>query len=442
MLLLIDEIDRADEEFEAFLLEVLSDFQVTVPELGTIQRAQPPYVILTSNRTRELHDALKRRCLYHWIDHPSVAREIQIVELRVPGVPDRLAERGGALRGGAARARPAEAARARRDDRLGARADGARPAGARRRARAGDARLAAQVPRGSPGDPRRGARRASSRARVAEPRTPSSGTSSSSGACCARAASRSGRGASPTRCAGSTRSTSRARRTSTGRCGRRSSRAARTSRRSTAPSTRGSCARRRARGCARRRRAPMRDGERRKGGVPGPGPEIDGGEIEVGAWSGDELLRTRDFAAMTPEEFARARRLIAAASRSIGRGAGRTGCVPTGAARALDVRDARPPLARDRRRPRRPRVPQPRAGAAQARADPRRLRLDGGLRPRAPPLPARRARLRPRRRDVRVRHPADAPDRRARRRATPTRRSRRRRSASSTGRAARASASR
>jgi MoxR-like ATPase len=92
VLLLIDEIDRADEEFEAFLLEVLSDFQVTVPELGTIEAKQRPYVILTSNRTRELHDALKRRCLYHWIDHPTVAREIQIVELRVLGVPDRLAE--------------------------------------------------------------------------------------------------------------------------------------------------------------------------------------------------------------------------------------------------------------------------------------------------------------------------------------------------------------
>ena len=90
--LLIDEIDRADEEFEAFLLEVLSDFQVTIPELGTIHARQKPYVILTSNRTRELHDALKRRCLYHWIGHPSVAREIEIVELRVPEVPARLAE--------------------------------------------------------------------------------------------------------------------------------------------------------------------------------------------------------------------------------------------------------------------------------------------------------------------------------------------------------------
>jgi MoxR-like ATPase len=91
-LLLIDEIDRADEEFEAFLLEVLSDFQVTIPELGTIRARTKPYVILTSNRTRELHDALKRRCLYHWIEHPSLAREIEIVELRVPHVPGRLAE--------------------------------------------------------------------------------------------------------------------------------------------------------------------------------------------------------------------------------------------------------------------------------------------------------------------------------------------------------------
>ncbi|HET7136885.1 MAG TPA: MoxR family ATPase [Gaiellaceae bacterium] len=91
-LLLIDEIDRADEEFEAFLLEVLSDFQVTIPELGTIHARERPYVILTSNRTRELHDALKRRCLYHWIEHPSLEREVQIVELRVPGVPGRLAE--------------------------------------------------------------------------------------------------------------------------------------------------------------------------------------------------------------------------------------------------------------------------------------------------------------------------------------------------------------
>jgi MoxR-like ATPase len=91
VVLLIDEIDRADEEFEAFLLEVLSDFQITIPELGTIRARRRPPVILTSNRTRELHDALKRRALYHWIGHPSIEREIAIVRLRVPGIPERLA---------------------------------------------------------------------------------------------------------------------------------------------------------------------------------------------------------------------------------------------------------------------------------------------------------------------------------------------------------------
>jgi MoxR-like ATPase len=89
--LLIDEIDRADEEFEAFLLEVLSDFQITIPEIGTITAGRRPSVILTSNRTRELHDALKRRCLFHWIGHPALEREIEIVVLRVPGIPERLA---------------------------------------------------------------------------------------------------------------------------------------------------------------------------------------------------------------------------------------------------------------------------------------------------------------------------------------------------------------
>ena len=89
--LLIDEIDRADEEFEAYLLEILSDFQVTVPEIGTIRAARPPRVVLTSNRTREVHDALKRRCLYHWIDYPSASKEFEIVQARVPEAPMRLA---------------------------------------------------------------------------------------------------------------------------------------------------------------------------------------------------------------------------------------------------------------------------------------------------------------------------------------------------------------
>ncbi len=89
--LLIDELDRADEEFEAYLLELLSDFQVTIPEVGTIKAVQPPVVILTSNRTREIHDALKRRCIYHWIDYPDFDREIDIVMRKVPGIDEGLA---------------------------------------------------------------------------------------------------------------------------------------------------------------------------------------------------------------------------------------------------------------------------------------------------------------------------------------------------------------
>jgi len=89
--LLVDEIDRADDEFEAFLLEVLSDFQVTIPELGTVKCKRPPVVVLTSNRTRELHDALKRRCLFHWIDYPKLEREVEIVRARAPEIPEELA---------------------------------------------------------------------------------------------------------------------------------------------------------------------------------------------------------------------------------------------------------------------------------------------------------------------------------------------------------------
>jgi len=91
--LLIDEIDRADDEFEAFLLEFLADFAITIPELGTIAAAHRPLVVLTSNRTRELHDALKRRCLYHWIDYPTPEREAEIVRTRLPGVPEEVAAR-------------------------------------------------------------------------------------------------------------------------------------------------------------------------------------------------------------------------------------------------------------------------------------------------------------------------------------------------------------
>jgi MoxR-like ATPase len=89
--LLIDELDRSDEEFEAFLLEILSDFQITIPEIGTITTPNPPIVVITSNRTREVHDALKRRCLYYWIDYPSFEKELEIVQARLPHAPEKLA---------------------------------------------------------------------------------------------------------------------------------------------------------------------------------------------------------------------------------------------------------------------------------------------------------------------------------------------------------------
>ena len=88
---MIDEIDRADEEFEAYLLEVLADFAITIPEIGTIKAERPPHVIITSNRTREVHDALKRRCLYHWIDYPTADRELEILRRRSPALADALA---------------------------------------------------------------------------------------------------------------------------------------------------------------------------------------------------------------------------------------------------------------------------------------------------------------------------------------------------------------
>ena len=90
--LLIDELDRTDEPFEAYLLEVLSDFQITIPEIGTIKALQPPIVVMTSNRTREIHDAVKRRCLYHWVDYPSAPRELEILARKVPGAPQRLSQ--------------------------------------------------------------------------------------------------------------------------------------------------------------------------------------------------------------------------------------------------------------------------------------------------------------------------------------------------------------
>ena len=135
-LLLIDELDRADDEFEAFLLEILSDFAVTIPEIGTIAASEPPVVVITSNRTRELHDALKRRCLYHWIDYPTPEREVTIIRLRAPEVDEALRGLGGRRRGPDARAGPGQAARPGRGHRLGPVGGPAR----RRPAGRGDAR--------------------------------------------------------------------------------------------------------------------------------------------------------------------------------------------------------------------------------------------------------------------------------------------------------------
>ena len=111
-MLLVDEVDRADDEFEAFLLEVLSDYTVTVPELGTVRAEVPPVVVVTSNRTREVHDALKRRCLYHWVEHPGFEREVAIVRRRVPEASAQLAAQVAAAVAGAARARTCSSRRA------------------------------------------------------------------------------------------------------------------------------------------------------------------------------------------------------------------------------------------------------------------------------------------------------------------------------------------
>ena len=145
--LLVDEVDRADDEFEAFLLEVLSTYQVTIPELGTVAAATPPVVVLTSNRTRELHDALKRRCLYHWIDHPGLEREVAIVRSRAPEVSAGPGAAGRRGRPAAPRDRPAQAARRRGDPRLGAGAQPPRHGRAGPRVVRPDARRPGEVPR-------------------------------------------------------------------------------------------------------------------------------------------------------------------------------------------------------------------------------------------------------------------------------------------------------
>ena len=159
--LLIDEIDRADDEFEAFLLELLSDYQITIPEIGTISASAPPLVILTSNRTRELHDALKRRCLYHWVGYPSAEREVEIVLVRAPGAIRDAGSQGRRCRRTSPSARSGQAAWSCRDARLGRHVERARLGRPRCRDGGGHPRSrgqGARRPRNGP-RPRRGARR-------------------------------------------------------------------------------------------------------------------------------------------------------------------------------------------------------------------------------------------------------------------------------------------
>ena len=145
-ILLIDELDRADEPFEAFLLEVLADYQITIPELGTIRAAEPPITILTSNRTREVHDAVRRRCFYCWIDYPSAAREAEILRLKLPEAPAALTARDRGLRAVDPPDGPLQEPWHRRDHQLGAGANLARLRGAGPRIRELDARHAAEIP--------------------------------------------------------------------------------------------------------------------------------------------------------------------------------------------------------------------------------------------------------------------------------------------------------
>ena len=146
-ILLVDEVDRADDEFEAFLLEILSDFTITVPELGTFRAEEPPIVVVTSNRTRDVHDALKRRCLYHWISHPDFERELAILRVRAPDVSEMLARQVAAAVESLPRARAVQAAGRRGDDRLGERARRARYHRDRRTRRRRHPRHDPEVPR-------------------------------------------------------------------------------------------------------------------------------------------------------------------------------------------------------------------------------------------------------------------------------------------------------
>ena len=434
--LLIDEVDRADDEFEAFLLEILSDWTISVPELGVVRAEVPPVVVLTSNRTRDVHDALKRRCLYHWIAHPDFERELAIVRLRAPEVPELLARDVAAaveaLRGlelykppgvaetidwaaGAGDARRAPASTSAsvdatlgtilkyREDQERVRAHGL--------ARVSCARRWPAVP---DGELRSTARR--------------SGSPSRSRGCCAAPGSRSRSGATLDVRAGARLRRARDREPAcTGPGGRRSCTGPRTSRvydRAFAvfwDRRRGG--RRRRSSCRPRRSIIALDvpdaddaGARRRR------RRRDAPVVTRALEPGRDRCATATSRSYTPAEFVEARRLMAdlrlagaraavaaAASRRRARAARPTCAAPCGARCA-------PAASRST-----PRVPRRRATRTRpARAAPRRQRLDGAVRPRVRALPARGRREPDAGRGVRARHPAHAHHARAARRAIPT----------------------
>jgi hypothetical protein len=332
VVLLIDEIDRADDEFEAFLLELLSDFQVTIPELGTVTARERPLVVLTSNRTRELHDALKRRCLYHWIEYPVPEREAAIVRARVPGAEEAVVARvvaaslgcgtpsstscrawGRRLRG--PRALGALGEDAALDDTLGRRAEGAR--GRRPRARRGDPRRCLRSPSGS----------SASRGR------------------CAPAASASGPASSSPRCARWAPSTRPRPRRRGSRCAPSSARAARTSRSSTPRGASPSGASR----SSGRSTLPPPVASPALPRVAAPFSEGPQGALDrepvvrPAPYSEVELLHEKDFAHYTDAERAAARALIAQLARRGPRRRSRR-------LRAVRHRGVRPDLGRTVRR--------------------------------------------------------------------------------------------
>ena len=402
-MLLIDEVDRADDEFEAFLLEFLSDFAVTIPELGTITARRRPVVVLTSNRTRELHDAVKRRCLYHWIDYPTREREAEIVRARLPGAPEAIVARVCAA---VARLRAEELYKVPGrggDDHLGAGAAGARP-------RRGPRRDARRRPQGARGH------RARARARGAAWRLTRRAGCRTSGRRCARSGCGPGSASCSRPTARSPPSTPARASRRTSRCAPRSARRAPTTSASRSPSRPSSAPPTRpeaqdpleALGTIARAALP-------RVAVPEGPPEVTRLDAVPAAWSEEEVLRTTDFAAYTDAERRAAMALLArVARRGPSRLSRRTrpGAVarPRPGPAGDDARVAAP-----RRRAARAPLARADAAPAPARADPRRVGLDGAVRADAAPVRPGLRRGPRAGRGVRVRHAPHAAHARPRR---------------------------